>query len=115
VFVSESRLVVDDGKPLMYDAVTLFHGRPRKRCLSGNSPCRKARTGWLAVFRDSRLSAYLDGGGPTEEKERGFMAKRLVVVGGGAGGPSSAAKAKREAADLEVTIFEAGEHVSFAA
>jgi NADH dehydrogenase FAD-containing subunit len=43
------------------------------------------------------------------------MAKKLVVVGGGAGGPSAAAKAKREAADLEVTILEAGEHVSFAA
>ncbi|HVO84123.1 MAG TPA: NAD(P)-binding protein [Syntrophobacteria bacterium] len=43
------------------------------------------------------------------------MAKRLVVVGGGAGGPSAAARAKRDAADLEVTILEAGEHVSFAA
>jgi flavin-dependent dehydrogenase len=42
------------------------------------------------------------------------MVRRLVVVGGGAGGPSAAAKAKREAADLEVTILEAGEHVSFA-
>ena len=44
-----------------------------------------------------------------------LMTKRLVVVGGGAGGPSAAAKAKREAADLAVTILEAGEHVSFAA
>jgi len=43
------------------------------------------------------------------------MAKRLVVVGGGAGGPSAAARAKRGMVDLEVTILEAGEHVSFAA
>jgi hypothetical protein len=42
------------------------------------------------------------------------MSKRLVVVGGGAGGPSAAAKAKRLDSDLEVTILEAGEHVSFA-
>ena len=41
------------------------------------------------------------------------MRKRLVVVGGGAGGPSAAAKAKRLDPDLEVTILEAGEHVSF--
>jgi NADH dehydrogenase FAD-containing subunit len=41
------------------------------------------------------------------------MAKRLIVVGGGAGGPSAAAKAKRLDPDLEVTIVEAGEHVSF--
>jgi protoporphyrinogen oxidase len=43
------------------------------------------------------------------------MKKRLVVVGGGAGGPSTAAKAKRVRPDLEVTILEAGEHVSFSA
>jgi flavin-dependent dehydrogenase len=43
------------------------------------------------------------------------MAKRLVVVGGGAGGPSAAAKAKRVDPSLEVTILEAGEHVSFSA
>ncbi|MEJ2233100.1 MAG: NAD(P)-binding protein [Syntrophobacterales bacterium] len=43
------------------------------------------------------------------------MKKRLVVVGGGAGGPSAAAKAKRVQPDLEVTILEAGEHVSFSA
>ena len=41
------------------------------------------------------------------------MAERLLVVGGGAGGPSAAAKAKRVRPDLEVTILEAGEHVSF--
>jgi protoporphyrinogen oxidase len=43
------------------------------------------------------------------------MPKKLIVVGGGAGGPSAAAKAKRVDPDLEVTILEAGEHVSFSA
>ncbi|MFP3869550.1 MAG: NAD(P)-binding protein [Syntrophobacteria bacterium] len=43
------------------------------------------------------------------------MKKRLVVIGGGAGGPSAAAKAKRLDPDLEVTMLEAGEHVSYAA
>ena len=41
------------------------------------------------------------------------MGKKLVVVGGGAGGPSAAAKAKRLDPDLDVTIVEAGEYVSF--
>ena len=41
------------------------------------------------------------------------MSEKLIVVGGGAGGPSAAAKAKRVRPDLEVTILEAGEHVSF--
>jgi NADH dehydrogenase FAD-containing subunit len=41
------------------------------------------------------------------------MPKKLVVVGGGAGGPSAAAKAKRVNPDLNVTILEGGEHVSF--
>ena len=41
------------------------------------------------------------------------MSKKLVVVGGGAGGPSAAAKAKRLDADLEVSVLEAGPHVSF--
>jgi hypothetical protein len=45
---------------------------------------------------------------------RSDMGKKLVVVGGGAGGPSAAAKAKRLDPALEVTILEAGEHVSFA-
>jgi pyruvate/2-oxoglutarate dehydrogenase complex dihydrolipoamide dehydrogenase (E3) component len=64
-----------------------------------------------------RLTASLHHGDGviTSEKEEIPMAKRLVVVGGGAGGPSAAARAKRDAADLEVTILEAGEHVSFAA
>ena len=43
------------------------------------------------------------------------MSKKLLVVGGGAGGPSAAAKAKRSKPDLEVTILQAGEHVSYAA
>ena len=42
------------------------------------------------------------------------MHKKLVIVGGGAGGASAAAKAKRLDPDLEVTILETGEHVSFA-
>lgn len=41
------------------------------------------------------------------------MAKKLLVVGGGAGGPSAAAKAKRVDPDLDVTLLEGGEHVSF--
>ena len=51
---------------------------------------------------------------PVHTARRFGMSKRLVVVGGGAGGPSAAAKAKRLDPDLEVTILEAGEHVSFA-
>lgn len=43
------------------------------------------------------------------------MSKKLIIVGGGAGGPSAAAKAKRLNSDLEVTIIQAGEHVSYAA
>ena len=42
------------------------------------------------------------------------MREKLVVIGGGAGGPSAAAKDKRLDPDLEVTILEAGEHVSLA-
>jgi len=43
------------------------------------------------------------------------MSERFLLVGGGAGGPSAAAKAKRLRPDLEVTILQAGEHVSYAA
>ena len=43
------------------------------------------------------------------------MSRKLLVVGGGAGGPSAAAKAKRLKPDLEVTILQAGEHVSYSA
>jgi NADH dehydrogenase FAD-containing subunit len=42
------------------------------------------------------------------------MSKKLLVVGGGAGGPSAAAKAKRLDADLQATILQAGDHVSYA-
>jgi protoporphyrinogen oxidase len=42
------------------------------------------------------------------------MGERMIVVGGGAAGPSAAAKAKRVNPDLEVTILQAGEYVSFA-
>ena len=43
------------------------------------------------------------------------MEERIVVVGGGAGGPSAAAKAKRINPDLDIHMFEAGPHVSYAA
>jgi protoporphyrinogen oxidase len=43
------------------------------------------------------------------------MQKKLLVIGGGAGGPSAAAKAKRVRPELEVTMLEAGEQVSFTA
>lgn len=39
----------------------------------------------------------------------------LVVVGGNGAGMSAASKAKRRNPDLEVTVFEAGEHVSYSA
>jgi len=68
---------------------------------------------WAATLSDVWL--HYGDGDLTSGKEEVSMARKLVVVGGGAGGPSAAAKAKREAADLEVTILEAGEHVSFAA
>lgn len=38
---------------------------------------------------------------------------RLVVLGGNAAGMSAASKAKRRNPDLEVTVYEAGEHVSY--
>jgi ribulose 1,5-bisphosphate synthetase/thiazole synthase len=40
---------------------------------------------------------------------------RLIIVGGSAAGPSAAAKAKRTKKDLEVTIFERGDFVSYGA
>ena len=39
----------------------------------------------------------------------------FVVVGGDAAGMSAASKARREAADLEVVVFERGEWVSYGA
>jgi len=43
------------------------------------------------------------------------MSKReaLLIIGGSAGGPSAAAKAKRVNSDLEVTVFEQGQFVSY--
>lgn len=38
---------------------------------------------------------------------------RLVVVGGNGAGMSAASKAKRRNPDLEVTVFEAGPHISY--
>jgi NADH dehydrogenase FAD-containing subunit len=43
------------------------------------------------------------------------MKRNLVIIGGGAGGPSTAAEAKRIDPDLNVTIIEQGEYVSYAA
>ena len=42
------------------------------------------------------------------------MSKKLIVIGGGAAGASAAAKASRMAPDMEITIIQKGEHVSFA-
>jgi hypothetical protein len=113
VFVSQSRPLVDGGRAVVYDTVSSFHGELRRLCLSGSPMFCTAGTRWLAALSD--FWHHHDDDDLTREKEEVFMAKRLVVIGGGAGGPSAAAKAKREAADLEVTILEAGEHVSFAA
>ncbi len=43
------------------------------------------------------------------------MKSRLVVIGGSAAGMSAASQAKRQRADLEVIVFEAGRYVSYAA
>jgi NADPH-dependent 2,4-dienoyl-CoA reductase/sulfur reductase-like enzyme len=40
--------------------------------------------------------------------------KRIVIVGGVAGGASAAARARRLSEDAEITMFERGEHISFA-
>jgi len=40
--------------------------------------------------------------------------RRLVIVGGVAGGASAAARARRLSEDAEITVFERGEHISFA-
>jgi CoA-dependent NAD(P)H sulfur oxidoreductase len=41
------------------------------------------------------------------------MAKRIVVIGGLAAGPSAASKAVRTNTNVEVTLFEQGEHISY--
>jgi succinate dehydrogenase/fumarate reductase flavoprotein subunit len=46
--------------------------------------------------------------------EEKAMPEKLIVVGGGAGGPSAAAKAKRARPELEVSILQKGDHVSYA-
>ena len=40
--------------------------------------------------------------------------KRIAIVGGVAGGASAAARARRLSEDAEITLFERGEHISFA-
>ncbi len=42
------------------------------------------------------------------------MSKRLVIVGGVAAGASAAAKARRTAEKIEITLLEAGPYISFA-
>lgn len=39
--------------------------------------------------------------------------ERLVIIGGSAGGPSAAARAKRVNIELEVTVFEQGQFISY--
>ena len=41
------------------------------------------------------------------------MAKRILVIGGLAAGPSAASKAVRTNPDVEVILFEQGEHISY--
>ncbi len=41
------------------------------------------------------------------------MAKRILVIGGLAAGPSAASKAVRTSPDVEVVLFEQGEHISY--
>lgn len=41
------------------------------------------------------------------------MAKRILVIGGLAAGPSAASKAVRTSPDVEVVMFEQGEHISY--
>jgi thioredoxin reductase len=43
------------------------------------------------------------------------MSKRekVIIIGGSAAGPSAAARAKRVNPDLEITMFEQGQFVSF--
>lgn len=43
------------------------------------------------------------------------MAKKekLLIIGGSAAGPSAAARAKRVNPDLEVTLFEQGQFISY--
>jgi NADPH-dependent 2,4-dienoyl-CoA reductase/sulfur reductase-like enzyme len=41
------------------------------------------------------------------------MSKRILVIGGLAAGPSAASKAVRASTDVEVVMFEQGEHISY--
>jgi CoA-dependent NAD(P)H sulfur oxidoreductase len=43
------------------------------------------------------------------------MAQRLIVIGGVAGGTSAASRARRIDPKMEITLFEAGDHVSYGA
>ncbi len=39
--------------------------------------------------------------------------EKLLIIGGSAAGPSAAARAKRVNPDLEVTLFEQGQFISY--
>ena len=45
---------------------------------------------------------------------KGTAAKKLVVIGGVAAGTKAAVKAKRDNPELDVTVLEAGEQISYA-
>jgi NADPH-dependent 2,4-dienoyl-CoA reductase/sulfur reductase-like enzyme len=47
------------------------------------------------------------------EERKMSKKERLVIIGGSAGGPSAAARAKRVNPDLEITMFEQGQFVSY--
>ena len=40
---------------------------------------------------------------------------RLVIIGGVAAGPKAAAKARRRDPNLQITLIERGNHISYAA
>jgi flavin-dependent dehydrogenase len=48
-----------------------------------------------------------------DEEKKMSKKEKLVIIGGSAGGPSAAARAKRVNPDLEVTMFEQGQFVSY--
>jgi len=44
-----------------------------------------------------------------------MMRERLVIIGGDAAGMSAASQARRRRPDLEIVVFEASPHTSYAA
>lgn len=43
------------------------------------------------------------------------MREKLIIVGGVAGGTAAASRARRVNPSLEITLFEKGPHISYAA